>query len=116
MIFYHVTAARCLDTIMEEGLRPQVGERSEVMGENIEAIYLFTSREAMEDAVMNWMGDAYEEDDELVVLEVSLEDGFELSGGFEVEAIVKQVIPPERLKVAERLEPPSEMGMGMGAR
>lgn len=90
MILYHVTAARHLDTIMEEGLRPRIGERSEVMGEGEAAIYLFTSRTAVDDAVMNWLGDAYEEDDELVVLEVKLDEGFEISAGFEVEAVARE--------------------------
>lgn len=98
MIFYHVTAARYLP-ILKDGLRPQVGERSEAMGENVAAVYLFTSEEAMDDALMNWLGDAFGEEDELVVLEVELEDGFQISAGFEVEAIVTQAIPPQRLKV-----------------
>lgn len=112
MILYHVTAARHLDAIMEEGLVPRIGERSEVMGEGEAGVYLFTSRTALDEAVMNWLGDAYEEDDDLVVLEVELVEGFEISAGFEVETIAREAIPPHRIRLLKRLEPPSGVRLG----
>ena len=53
---YHVTPARNLPSIQEKGLLPTIGERSLALGEGQEAVYLFPSREDVDNALSNWLG------------------------------------------------------------
>lgn len=61
-----------------------------------EGVYLFKDYGDAEDAVMNWLGDRFDEDEELVVIKVRssfVKQKSELASGFEV--ISKTDIPPE---------------------
>ena len=74
--FFHVTPMENVQNIMEHGLVPQIGERSGAQGEETPAIYLFPTRDDMDNALSNWLGewfeDAYGPDAELAVIKVSL--------------------------------------------
>ncbi|MGY6271852.1 hypothetical protein ACXIUT_19345 [Achromobacter denitrificans] len=70
-IAYHVTAAPSLASILQEGIRPAIGPRSELLGEKRAASYFFASAEACEDGLSNWLGE-HLEDDELHILRVDL--------------------------------------------
>lgn len=102
--FYHVTLAENLPLIMEKGLVPSVGERSKKMSER-EAVFLFASRGDAEDAVMNWLGDEFDDDDDdLALLEVTLpaEIAIYREHGIDWEVYVKDRIPPQCLHILER--------------
>lgn len=79
--FYHVTLDKNLSSIERNGIRPAIGERSFLAGESVKSIYLFNSIHDCENALMNWLGDAFDENDDIVVLEVELDikpsDSFE---------------------------------------
>lgn len=68
--FFHVTPTSNLDSIMKQGLIPRVGERSAKVGEK-PAIHLFHNWDEVEDAMMNWMGDEFE-DEPLSLLKVTV--------------------------------------------
>lgn len=70
MQLFHVTEQQLLPRILEEGLQPQVGPRSLEAGEQLPAVFCFTSREAVENALSNWLGELF---DELTVALVILE-------------------------------------------
>lgn len=74
--FFHVTPMENVQNIMEHGLVPQIGERSGAQGEETPAIYLFPTRDDMDNALSNWLGewfeDAYGPAAELAVIKVSL--------------------------------------------
>ena len=74
--FFHVTPMENVQNIMEHGLVPQIGERSGAQGEETPAIYLFPTRDDMDNALSNWLGewfeDTYGPDAELAVIKVSL--------------------------------------------
>lgn len=50
--YYHITLADNVRVIKGEGLIPSIGERSAKLKEPRPAVYLFTSKEASEDALM----------------------------------------------------------------
>lgn len=93
---YHATAKASLETILSEGLQPQIGPRSAALGEAMPGVYLFTSWEACEDGLMNWLGDAIDDADELVVLEVDT-SGLELLQLAGYEAISLSPLDPARI-------------------
>lgn len=70
-LFYHVTPLFALDRIFLYGLLPQCEPRSTDCGDDA-AVYLFCSADAMQDALMNWFGDRFDDDTPLAVLAVRL--------------------------------------------
>lgn len=70
-VYYHVTPSSNLERIQRDGLHPTTGARSAQLDER-PSTFLFTSRIAAEDAVMNWLGDQFDEDTKLVLLRVQL--------------------------------------------
>ena len=68
MHVWHVTPTRNVFGILEEGLKPSVGERSQALGENTPRVYVFTDPMALEDALSNWLGEAFDEEVALSIL------------------------------------------------
>lgn len=69
-VFYHVTRKENFENIMANGLNPATGERSTAIGEEEDRIYFFDSIAAMEDAFASWLGDEFDEEDELILLSI----------------------------------------------
>ena len=70
-LYCHVTPQANLCRISVHGLVPQCGRRSADRGDAA-AVYLFRSAEAMQDALMNWFGDLFDEESPLAILAVRL--------------------------------------------
>ena len=76
---FHVTLAENLQSIMSNGIEPRIGHNSIALGEVQKRVYCFIDKKSMEEALMNWMGEIYEElendgkDVELIILEVDNE-------------------------------------------
>lgn len=96
-IFYHVTPAKNVKWIMEEGLLPSTGSASSSYGETEERVYLFPSLIDAQDAVNNWLGDQHE-DDILALLQVDA-TGINLESDVEWEYYTNQIIPPNKIKI-----------------
>jgi hypothetical protein len=91
---FHVTLARLVPRIMRQGLMPQAGERSAVM-EDPEGIYLFKTQLDAENAVQNWLGEEFDDMENLALLEVTLPpDAKILPSTADYEIIVASPIPP----------------------
>lgn len=105
MIYYHVTTKKALDKIKKEGLQPQIGQRSQKIGEVFPAIYLFTTRDDMEDAIYNWLGEELE-NEEIYSLKIDLPKGFPLDEGVQGDWEVRsyQKIPMEYVQAIEAID------------
>ena len=95
--FYHITPAKNVKSIKQDGLSPKIGRASLSFGETEERVYLFPSLIAAEDAVNNWLGNQ-EEDIALALLEVDASD-IDLKSDVEWEFYTNQTIPPNRIKI-----------------
>lgn len=102
--YYHVSLKENLESIMNKGLIPQIGERSMELGED-EAVFLFPTKEDMDTALGQWLGDWFEaevdESEEVVLmsLEITLPDDFLiLDSSVDYEKISKDTIPPQYIK------------------
>ncbi len=73
MIVYHVTPESNLESILEKGLQPSIGKLSSKANEPFSIVCFFESKEAVENGIMNWMGDNLEEDIPLVILECDVD-------------------------------------------
>lgn len=103
-VAYHVTPTRNLRSIMKNGLRPQIGDRSSQLDGEVEGIFLFPSLGDVEAAVSSWLGDEFDEDEELSLLAVDI-TGLEnnIVQGADYETIVNTTISPDRIKVDDSL-------------
>lgn len=100
--YYHVTLTSNLPNIMKVGLEPRIGPLSTVAGESKPTIYLFFNLGAVEEALMNWLGEYLPEDQPLSLLKVILPPGTKSKKGeneFGYEKLVFTVIPPECIEV-----------------
>lgn len=99
--FYHVTPTENVEKIKREGLKAQIGGRSEKV-EDTPMVFLFPSRDAVHDG-MNWLLDNFDEDIPLSVLTVDLPDGFPITvnGG---EAYTEMDIPSSTITDVQDLD------------
>lgn len=102
--FYHVTLSDNLPSIMDQGLLPTVGPRSKKVGEHA-AVFLFPSEDDATDALGGWLGDQFDDDDEIAfsLIEVTLPDGIEAHKNDEVdwEYWVTESIPAHCLRIVK---------------
>jgi hypothetical protein len=70
-MFYHVTLKKNLKSILENGLKPSKIKRGKGFEQIEPCVYLFKTIEEADDGVCNWLGDCFDENDELVLLEIS---------------------------------------------
>jgi hypothetical protein len=64
--YYHITPTKNVESIMRNGLQPSIPKDMN----DVEGVYLFLSVEAAEEALMNWLGDRFDEDEDLTMLKV----------------------------------------------
>ena len=69
---YHVTPAKNLPKILEQGLVPQVGPRAERMGEEMPGVFLFETPENLRDRMKRGFLRDFKKGTELSILEVSI--------------------------------------------
>ena len=74
MTMFHVTPLKNLNSIKKHGLICQIGPRSQEIGEPISAIYLFPTFDYADDAVMNWLGDEFDDNERLIALPVKISE------------------------------------------
>jgi len=74
-VYYHVTPKKNIPYILRDGLVPGIGRRSSKLGEIKENIYLFKTLDDVEEAIMNWMEDEFE-DDLLAILKIIVPSTF----------------------------------------
>jgi len=95
-ITYHITPRRNVMSIMAKGLRPGIGDRSSKIDGETHGIYTFPNKQSAEDALMNWLGDEFDEDEELSLLKVDI-TGLRTVQGADYEIIVTEPITPDRI-------------------
>lgn len=102
VVYYHVTPATSIDRILHEGLVPRQDKRSAEANEREPGVYMFGSRVDAEDAVANWLGEQFDEDEPLALLQIKLPKDFPRpkKTAFEYMSTIK--IPPAFITVASR--------------
>jgi hypothetical protein len=101
-IVYHVTPTKNVKTIMWNGLHPQIGDRSSKIAGESNGVFVFTSKTDAENAVMNWLGDEFDEYEELTLLAIDA-TGLDMEPGANYEQIITSDIEPSRIKITNEL-------------
>ena len=96
--YYHITPAKNVSKILKKGLDPKKPQEYD----DEEGVYLFKSKSDVEDAVTNWLGDKFDEDEDLALLEIDGNFVKTVSqGGAGYEVIVKHAIPAKAIKLSK---------------
>ncbi len=100
---FHLSLKSNEQSILENGLKPFIGERSKILGESVARIYLFPTMEDVENALLGWFGDWCEEngifEGELALFEVTPPNDFPICfGDAEYEFVSYTSIPKEYIK------------------
>lgn len=86
------------ESIQTEGLTPSIGPRSQLMNESVPLIYFFESLQDVETALIGWAAEAFDDEDELLVLKVDLSHlDISLPDDSSFEMVSHQNIPSERI-------------------
>ena len=96
--YYHITRSENVPLIMKGGLTPSKPDDMQ----DVEGVYLFKSVTDAEDALMNWLGDRFDEDEPLTLLKVDPRGVGEVDSscaGFEVTSVSK--IDPQFISVEQ---------------
>ena len=97
--YYHITRSENVPLIMKGGLLPSKPDDMQ----DVEGVYLFKSVMDAGDALMNWFGDRFDEDEPLTLLRVDSAGTGELdtdsAAGFEV--VSKTAIAPEFISIEQ---------------
>lgn len=103
-VVYHVTPTANVGSIMSNGLQPTIGPRSSQIPGEKSAIYCFADRTSLIDALMNWLGDQFDDSEELAELEINTEG---LKGRYtkhaEFEIAILSPIPAANIKILHRV-------------
>lgn len=77
-VFYHITPMSNIQPIFDCGLVPQFGCRAADANERCAAVWLLTDLEALENCLINWAGEHFDEEEKLAIVRVELPEGFPL--------------------------------------
>lgn len=91
---YHVTPMKNYNKILKNGFIPKIGKRSKELGETIPAVYFFPSREDCDTALSCWLGECFEDVNELVIFEVLLPANARVHSDVEYELCCFDIISP----------------------
>jgi hypothetical protein len=99
-VFYHVTSANNIPSILKNGLVPQIGNRSAKIHEDQPEIFMFADIASLEDAMQNWLLDEFDEDEPLKILKITLPENHPISkNGSEITTT--NPISPNNIEITE---------------
>lgn len=102
--FFHITPTANVPAILMEGLQARIGPRSEQLGEPAPAVYLFATLEAADNALGNWLGECFEDDEQLSLLAVDLSlDHQRALESWLGESVDENVTPPVAIDMTQDL-------------
>jgi len=96
--YYHITRSENVPLIMKDGLLPSKPDDMQ----DVEGVYLFKSATDAEDALMNWLGDRFSEEEKLTLLKIDPRGVGEVdnsAAGYEVVSTSK--IDPQFISVEQ---------------
>lgn len=99
--FYHATRIENKNNILTNGLLPQIGENAATINEQEPLVYLFNTKDNLNDALAQWFGDLFEEDDQLIILKIKLDlndpNLCYNHGPSHYESTYSKAIPPDKI-------------------
>ena len=104
MIIYHVTNLTNLSSIKRRGLCPQIGLRSQELGETEKCIFVFTNLDDVDEAVANWLGDEFDDNERLFCITINVPDSWVKDSDVGYEKRIYHIIKPDHfVKINEIL-------------
>lgn len=104
---YHVTPTRNLESIFRDGLLPQIGPRSAVLGETKALVYFFGSMLAVEKALTHWLGEALAKEPGAISVLAVERAGLHLIADARFDLACPDQVSPALITVAFQDNPPA---------
>lgn len=99
--YYHVSPSKNDISIKTKGLMLKQGVRSSKLRD--QGIFLFESLDYLEDALMNWLGDEFDEEESVTIWRVSIPNVDKLRDSIaSYEKIYMESIPPAYVRLYKR--------------
>ena len=93
-VVFHLTKKSNVPSIKTHGLKPAIPTD---MPTEEEGVYLFKTKQNAEEALMNWYGDRYQDDEEVVLLTIDISN-LRLFGTLaDYEYVSYEQIPPSNI-------------------
>lgn len=96
---WHVTPSRNVSNILVTGLQPQKGDRSKSANELENGIFVFPDGLSLIDALSNWLGDEFDEDEPLSILELTVPPEWVKHHDIRWEGVISHPVPPNNIRV-----------------
>lgn len=96
---FHISSVKNLVRIKQKGLIPSIPK--DMVDDK--AIYLFKTKDDAEQALMNWLGDRFNDDDEVVLLTIDITGLKCKETGAAYEIACHDVINAKRIKNIEKV-------------
>lgn len=100
---YHITPSINLKSIEQHGLIPQIGSNAQAIGETKPVIYLFSTIEDSDTALGSWLGDLYDDDEDLIRLTITCPKNLIHSSTVEYEHVSYHHIPAKHITKIEHV-------------
>lgn len=100
---YHITPAINLKSIKQHGLIPQIGPDSQALGETKPAIYLFPTIEDSDTALGSWLGNLYDDNEDLIRLTITCPKNLIHNSIVEYERVSYHHIPAKYITKIEHV-------------
>lgn len=107
-VIYHVTPTRNVESIFRDGLRPQTGPRSLLLGKAREMVYFYGSMLAVEDALSSWFGEALDDEPGAVSVLAVDRSGLHLVSDGGHELACPHLISPENISLVFQDDVPAD--------
>ena len=95
MLLYHVTSHQNIDSIRKQGLIPCLGPNSKACGEPKHAIWCFSNKQFMNDALGGWFEDLCDDDNGMDCIVIDVPSHYVENSTVEYEKIITQPVSPE---------------------
>ena len=97
MHVWHVTPTANVWSILENGLEPRIDKRAAECGETKPGVYVFAHPSDLENALSNWLGDCFEEDEPLSIIQLDVPIDLIHSTNAEYERVVHTLLMPKHI-------------------
>ena len=104
MILYHLTPVKNLESILQNGLIPQIGPRSEHVGEKQAAVFCYPEEDYVEGALEGWIKDYFPNDLKFAIIEINLPKKIKLEVENDFEVACFEHISPKYIVACYDIE------------
>lgn len=95
MLLYHVTSHKNIDSIQKQALIPRLGTNAKACSEPKPAIWYFSNKQLMNDALGRWFENLCDDDNGMDCIVIDVPNHYVKNSTVEYEKIITQPVNPK---------------------